>query len=69
MLLYTIASEYDVFPFEAQNSVAIPIKNGMLYKTDGKFSGLFSTNPYDFLNLSNFQNGGVASGNNKQEKN
>ena len=66
MFLYTLVSEYDIFPSAPQNSTAFPIDNGVIYRTDGNFSGIFSTDPFDYLNISNFQNGGFFGGNNQQ---
>ena len=68
MFLYTLVSEYDIFPSAPQNSTAFPIDNGVIYRTDGNFSGIFSTDPFDYLNISNFQNGGFFGGNNQQKE-
>lgn len=68
MFLFTVCSEYDIFPSSPQNSTAVPIGNGVVYKTNGNFTGMFSTNPFDYLKISYFQNGGFISGDYQQEK-
>lgn len=58
MILYSIASEYSVFPYSAPQNSVKPIKNGYIeYRyIEGENTAveLFSTNPYDYISSQYF---------------
>jgi|GEM_PF-1986645 hypothetical protein len=58
MLLYSVVNEILIFPYEKSVVETKNITNGVIYYKNGRFDGIFSTCPSDYLYISEFKNGG-----------